>query len=337
MGSTDIWLNLREVNEDIADLVSVIKKVFHSFDVVVGIPRAGMMIAAQIAEVYGKPLSSTDMLLEGKYWWRNQEFDFTANHAEYKPIEIKTALIVDDTAASGNHMKKAYKQLKEMHPQIDFKKIALYATPVSEENLDLYCKSISTVHLMETNFAIYGKCTSPYSIAMDMDGVLCEDCPIEVAKDEEKYAKFLKEAKPYLKFLFRINYIVTARLEKYRKETEEWLEKHEVNYGKLIMMDGDYRVGTDHAKWKAGVLKNLPEGTNYYESSTDQAKRIYELTGIQVLATDNMVMYGQRDPSYHYHPAFEGIKKRMKVEVPIKPIIKDPSTVPHRKTWLFPS
>jgi hypoxanthine phosphoribosyltransferase len=340
MGNTDIWLNLREVNEDIADLVSVVKKVFHSFDVVVGIPRAGMMIASQIAEVYGKPLSSTDMLLEGKYWWRNQEFDFTANHAEYKPVDIKTALIVDDTAASGDHMKKAYRQLKEIHPHIDFKKIALYATPVSEENLDLYCKSISTVHLMETNFAIYGKCTPPYSIAMDMDGVLCEDCPIEVAKDDVKYAKFLKEAKPYLKFLFKINYIVTARLERYRKETEEWLKKNEVNYGKLIMQPDNGnanagRLGTDHAKWKASILKTLPEGTNFYESSTEQAKRIHELTGIQVLATDNMVMYGQRNPSYHYHPAFEGIKKRMIVDVPIKPIATSTSNEVKNRTWLF--
>jgi hypoxanthine phosphoribosyltransferase len=333
----DIWLNLKEVNDDIADLTAVIKKVIPDFDVVIGIPRAGMMVASQIAEVYGKPLSSTDMFLEGKYWWRNHNFDKEANYTDYQSKEkIESALIVDDTAASGSHMKIALRELKKKHPDIKFYTIALYATPVSEGNLDLYCKSISTVHLMETNFAIYSRAASPHLIAMDMDGVLCEDCPIEVAQNEEKYAKFLLEAKPYLRFLFRIDYIITARLEKYREQTEKWLKDNKVSYKELIMQKDERRVGTDHALFKANVLKNLPEGTNYYESSTDQAKEIYRLTGRQVLAIDNMVMYGQKNPSYHYHPAFEGIKKRMVVDVPIEKV-KVSLENKGKRTWLFPS
>ena len=46
-------------------------------------------------------------------------------------------------------------------------------------------------------------------IGFDMDGVLCEDCSYENVIDEEKYTKFLREAKPYLIPHYKVDYIIT--------------------------------------------------------------------------------------------------------------------------------
>lgn len=334
------------MHEDMMDLTTVLRKAIPDFDIVIAIPRAGFMLGSLIAEVYGKPLTTLDKFLKGEYWWRqgsNKLYPEETNSRENVGADIvlpkffKKALIVEDTVSSGNHMKMFLKELREKCPDVDFKVVSLYTTDAGIKYCDLYCKKISFTHLLETNLSIYSRCAPPHLIAMDMDGVISEDCPIEIARSEgdEEYIEWLKNVKPYMNFHFRIDYIVTARLEKYRKLTERWLREHGVRYGTLIMQKADGRMSTDHAQFKVDELKKLPDGINFYESSTAQAKIIYHKTGIQTLSVEDMVMFGQKNPSYEYHPVFEGMHKRMKVEVPIVPVVEDKKKY-HQPSSVFP-
>ncbi len=130
-------------------------------------------------------------------------------------------------------------------------------------------------------------------LAVDMDGVICEDCLYQVDMDEERYIEWLRDARPYLIPNFEIDYIVSNRLEKYRPATEEWLARHGVYYNKLILWDipsKEDRNGkfTEH---KVDVLLKI-KPTEYWESSYDQAKKIWESTRIPTICIDEMIAFG---------------------------------------------
>jgi uncharacterized HAD superfamily protein len=79
--------------------------------------------------------------------------------------------------------------------------------------------------------------------------------------------------------------IVTARLEKWRKPTEEWLAKHKINYSNLIMgpwSNISERFNINIGKWKADMYKNLDK-TLFVESDLTQALEIYKYSGKDVL------------------------------------------------------
>lgn len=64
---------------------------------------------------------------------------------------------------------------------------------------------------------------------MDIDGVLCADPTPEENDDGEKYRHFLLNTPPLFIPKVTIGTLVTSRLEKYRPETEAWLQKNHVN------------------------------------------------------------------------------------------------------------
>ena len=66
---------------------------------------------------------------------------------------------------------------------------------------------------------------------VDIDGVLCLDPTDEENDDGECYARFLRDTPALLLPTAPVAWLVTSRLEKYRKQTAEWLARHEVRYG----------------------------------------------------------------------------------------------------------
>jgi len=92
----------------------------------------------------------------------------------------------------------------------------------------------------------------------------------------------------------RISYLVTSRLEKYRKETELWLKKNEIDYEKLIMLnlpskEERLKLGA-HAEHKANAYKK--SGLELFvESDPKQAFDIHQITKKPVFCVNNNKMY----------------------------------------------
>ena len=96
---------------------------------------------------------------------------------------------------------------------------------------------------------------------------------------------------------FKINTIVTSRLEKYRKETESWLKQYNVQYERLIMLDlptKEDRIRLHaHASYKAHVYKNLEDTSIFIESDSRQAQKIAIISGKTVIcASTDEIFYG---------------------------------------------
>jgi uncharacterized HAD superfamily protein len=65
---------------------------------------------------------------------------------------------------------------------------------------------------------------------LDIYDVLCKDLTKEENDDGEKYIDFILNAYPLFIPTGKIFILVTSLLEKYRKETEVWVNKRNIEY-----------------------------------------------------------------------------------------------------------
>jgi orotate phosphoribosyltransferase len=123
----------------------------------------------------------------------------------------------------------------------------------------------------------------------DLDGVLCRDPTPRENDDGPCYHEFLSTVDPRVVPSERIGTIVTARLEKYREETEAWLDEHDIEYDRLVMLDlpdmeTRRRLGV-HAEFKARVYEES-DATLFVESDHGQALEIARRTDRPVYSVE---------------------------------------------------
>ena len=271
------FISFREILDCTLEWIKYLPK---DIDVVVGIPRSGMFVASVIALSLGKPLTSPELFAEGKVWW-------TKKKESQHPIQLRKVLLVDDTIGEGTTFMNAQQIILEKNPNAEIIKASLFSNPTPSVQLDYYFTVLSKGYdrfewgLMHAHVGI---------TATDMDGILCEECPLDADRDEEKYKEWIATVKPYRIPAYEIDAIITSRLEKYRKHTEEWLRKHGVKYKRLIMWNlPDKKFRTNSAEYKSReLLKLKPEW--YWESNFGEAKQIWKKTKIPVLCFDKMIL-----------------------------------------------
>lgn len=248
-----------------------------NYDVIVGIPRSGLIVASIIATKLGKPFTTTELFTQNRFWLSKR----MNNKQEYKNI-----LLVDDTVGSGRTMEKNFQLLRSHSEDLDITRAAVIAgTP--KDPVDMYYKIVPYPRICEWNLLDSKK----GKLGSDMDGVICENCPPGVDSDEESYAAWIKTAKPYLIPTFEIDMIVSSRLEKYRSDTEKWLAKHGVRYKELFLWDlksKQERKGKFALHKIEVFLKEKPD--MIWESSFYESQQIWKDTKIPTLCIDERIL-----------------------------------------------
>lgn len=259
------------------------KKIPNNFDAIVGIPRNGLLIANVLASAMGKPLSTPDSFVQNQVWYSKDGV---------LPKKYHRILLVEDAIDLGRALEKAEEQLHAYDKDIEIKKASLFVSSRAKEKVDYYYASLkgnSTIfewNLLTATGPVFGK------LAVDMDGVLCLDCPSEVDADDDSYGKWIENVEPFLIPAFHVDAIVTSRLEKYRPQTEKWLKANGVKYGQLIMLNlpdktqRTYSKIVEHKVNSVGLIK--PNW--FWESSLLEAKAINKHAKIPVLCTQKMKM-----------------------------------------------
>lgn len=258
----------------LADLSNLVRnniyKIPHDIDLVVGIPRSGMLPANMIALFLNKRLTDIDSFVEGRIFISGERSKFI------KDAVIKKVLVVDDSVNSGSAMLKAKDKLKDISNQIDL----LYAAPIvtswGKHNVDFFFEIIDDDRVFEWN--IFHHSILEWS-CVDIDGVLNIDPVID--DDGPIYKRFLQEALPLFTPTANIGALVSCRLEKYREDTEKWLEQNGINYNHLEMLP--FRSRTERVKWgKYGEYKGFYYRDHDYslflESDPYQARTIAEIS-----------------------------------------------------------
>ncbi len=280
----------------VADLSRVINSHLHEIsrdiDIIVGIPRSGMLPASIIALKLNLPVTDLYSFI------RNDELK-TGNTRKYKnsniirPHDSRKILLVDDSISSGKSMKEAIDQLSHFTSNGGaVVSLAIYAERANRSRVDKHFEIISQPRMFEWNIMHHPRLDEA---CVDIDGVLCVDPDEEENDDGQKYLNFIRNARPLVIPSTKIKHIVTSRLEKYREPTQEWLDRNGVQYQNLHMLDlptaEERRRLKMHHKFKAAIYSSDREASLFIESETEQAKEIMLATNKVVFCTADSTLY----------------------------------------------
>ena len=288
-------------------------------DLLVGIPRSGMLAANLLALHLNLPVTTLNGFIENRSIdWGMHRLPKCSHTVSAK--SSRKALIVDDTILSGRQMGVARSRIESAGLSNRVLFGVIYSTKEQAANVDLTFEVCATPRVFEWNL-MHSKWLS--YCCVDIDGVLCVD-PSRLENDDgERYANFIANAQPFLRPTTPIGMLVTSRLEKYRPLTEKWLADHNIQYGELKMMHyatmQERKADGKYAEYKSDVYA-ASDKRLFIESSSRLASRIAAIAGKPVLAVDIQEMF---DPSGL--PYLREQSKQLAKEV-----AKEVSGLPHR-------
>lgn len=270
------------------DLAHCIRAHLHKIpadvDLVVGLPRSGMIPAYTIALFLNKKCCSLDEFLSGT----------NISHGDRPLVDAtpRKVLVVDDSCYSGRAMDLARERLKALSGGYEFIYVVVYGRTDSLEKIDCCLEIVDGKRVWQWNYLNHSVARTA---CFDLDGVLCVDPTPEENDDGPKYLNFIKHAAPLYIPSYKIRAIVTSRLEKYRSVTEAWLQEHGVQYEELVMLNlptaEERRRQNCHARFKADAYKARSGTTLFVESEERQAKEIAFLSGKEVLCIETDELY----------------------------------------------
>ena len=276
--------SFENLNRTIAENLHKVPK---DIDLIIGIPRSGLMAATILALHLHLPLTDVNGFLNGTVLSSGERLNSTnANDRRYKH-----ALLIDDSIHTGRSMDKTIEKIESKVSGAKITKAAVFMNPKSVSKADLYFELCPVPRIFEWNMMnhIYLK-----DACVDIDGVLCPDPTPEENDDGENYLHFVENTPPLLRCKKRIGYLVTNRLEKYRAPTEKWLLKQGIEYDHLIMQNlPDKKTRQElnnYGRFKAKAYIKYDNTKIFFESSYKQAREIAELSGKMVYCVDKRVM-----------------------------------------------
>lgn len=269
-------LNVRSV----ADLSRAVAENLHridryQFDVVVGIPRSGMIPASIIATSLQLPLADIHGYALG----------IASGPSGARTGAGRRVLLVDDSCNKGRAMARAVAIVRGKAERIT--RLCVYG-PYQVDPKDVIDIAFEDCHGPRVFGWNMWKHIRLSRWGFDFDGVFCRD-PLKVENDDgPAYARFLCDAEPVFLPRRPIGHVVTCRLEKYRAATEDWLRRHGVQFQGLHMMPfatkAERMAAGNRGGWKAGIIRKL--GVEMFiESCPKQAGIIAREAGVSVWCT----------------------------------------------------
>ncbi|MGE3268397.1 MAG: phosphoribosyltransferase family protein [Chloroflexota bacterium] len=275
------YRSLADLNRDVLRLLTQIPR---DIDLVVGVPRSGLLAANLFALYLNLPLADVDGFLAGRTLASGRRGGTARDPAA--PPTYRSILVVDDSISSGQQLRVVKERIAAAQPAAQVAYVAVYATSVGASQVDFAGEIVEKPRCFEWNVLHHDQLDT---FCVDIDGVLCLDPTSDENDDGERYEAFLREAIPYFLPTRKVGWLVTCRLERYRQHTERWLQRHGVQYGQLLMMqypDAQARKQAGaYAEYKAEAYQRTGAAL-FIESSERQAVRIAALTGKPVLCLE---------------------------------------------------
>ena len=267
----------------VADMAALIALNLHRidrrrFDVVVGVPRSGMLPAAIIATSLGLPLADVVGYGRGIIHGRSGRPESGG----------RRVLLVDDSCNKGRAMARAVSLLPRGTKATRLAIFGPYQVDPASV-CDLWFEIVHGPRVFAWNWTKHIRLPR---WGFDFDGVLCRDNSKAENDDGPRYRRFIAEAEPLFLPQRPIGHIITGRAEKYRAETEAWLTRHGVEFEALHMTPfhskaermSAMKFAGGRGGWKGRIAADL--GVELFiESCPKQSGIIAREAGIPVFCT----------------------------------------------------
>jgi len=278
-------MNYKTVQDLNADTHRLAKNLPQDIDLVVGIPRSGLLAANLLCLHLDVPMTDIDGLCEGRMHDTGSRFEHPDSLNEFESV-----LVIDDSVLTGGQMTKTRDRLAKHDFTFEITFAGVYITPRGHQYVDYWSEVVHPPRVFEWNILHHTKLTD---FCVDIDGILCRDPTPEENDDGANYREFLTTVEPNIVPEHRIGWLVTSRLEKYRPETEQWLADHGIKYDKLVMMDvpdmETRRKQGNYGEYKTNVYKST-DADLFIESDPRQAAEICRKANRPVYCYDSNEM-----------------------------------------------
>jgi orotate phosphoribosyltransferase len=286
-------MKYRSVADLDEDVVAWLPQLPADLELIVGIPRSGLLAASLLALHLNLPMTDVAGLIEGRVLQPGPRYPDDVTGLLVEPRKV---LVVDDSVLLGRQLESVKTQIRSAHLDHTVQYAALYPAPGAEHHVDFYFEVVATPRCFEWNLMHHPWVLS--KTCMDIDGVLCRDPSPEENDDGTEYRRFLTSTDRRYLPTVPVRWLVTARLEKYRALTEEWLRANQVEYGELIMMDypdmAARRAANAYASFKAEAYARTG-ALLFVESSSRLAAEVARLSGKSVFCLETRRMI---DPDF---------------------------------------
>jgi orotate phosphoribosyltransferase len=246
-------------------------------DLIVGVPRSGLVPAALVALHRNLPFTDIERLLESKLIESGKRGFHLSSRDIFR--EGSRILIIDDSVLTGTQIQKVKQRIADSQLPYRVEYGAVYIAEDAEHMVDYWYEIVMQPRVFEWNLMHHNFLEQA---CVDIDGVLCRDPSDGENDDGEKYRQFISTVPPRVIPSQEVGWLVTCRLEKYRLLTEKWLRLHGIRYRQMIMMDypdkATRQSADSYGLFKARVYKNTG-AILFIESSSWQAIEISRLTG----------------------------------------------------------
>jgi len=281
-------MNFRTIEDMNGCICNNMRKIPRDIDLVVGIPRSGILPASLLGLYLNLPIADLHSFVDGKIY---QTGSTRKNENWIKSLaEVKHVLIVDDSVSTGNAVNDAKSLVMKLNLDCKVTYCAIYVVPTAIFAVDIYFEVCNHPRIFEWNYL--HSWILEYA-CVDIDGVLCEDPNLKELISKDKYKEFLANAKPKFIPTHKIAYLVTGRSEDYRELTEKWLDNFNIKYENLVMLPKEKASSVmgnaEYGEYKASVYKK----TNcflFIESNHEQAVIICEKAGKQVFCVESRLL-----------------------------------------------
>ena len=279
------YRSLQNINRDVLKWIDSLPS---GLDLIVGIPRSGLLVASLLSFQTNIPMTDVEGLLERRVIEPGQRLQESRTEGLFD--SYLKVLVVDDSVGQGRQMRKVKEVVEAADVPHEIFYGAVYVTCDCQDMVDFFFEVLPPPRVFEWNIL---NSSQLKRCCVDIDGVLCRDPSEKENDDGPRYELFLENVKPRIVPKKKIGWLVTSRLEKYRALTEKWLDKRSIKYEHLRMLDlpdKESRVKSQsHATHKAAVYEAV-SASLFIESSSKQARQIADLTGKPVYCTETSEM-----------------------------------------------
>ena len=276
-------MNYRSLADLNAAIVSNLHRLPPDIDLVIGVPRSGLLAANMLSLLSDIPLTDLDSFLDGRRY--TSRTDSRAGiHDLSQPRRI---LVLDDSISSGKAMREARDRISGSGRQAEFVFAAVYGIEAAHEDADLVFERVTLPRIFQWNFMHH---ILLEQACVEIDGVLCVD-PTELGNGEgETRRGASSDAVPLYTSSRKMGWLVTSRPESDREPTEAWLKRQRIDYGELIMREGPDTEEDARAGFKAEIYRRA-RSTLFIESRERQADIIARLSGKPVLCVQTQQVH----------------------------------------------
>jgi hypothetical protein len=258
-------------------------------DLVVGVPRSGLLAATAVSLLLNRPLSDLNSFLEGRVYGGFSRRP--GAHLDQGSSNLNSVLIIDDSIKVGWTMKEVKACIRESSKKYRLTYAAVFGLHESHPEVDLVLETCSEPRMFEWNVLNH-----PHL------GITCVD--LDVLCIGGNGGQYITESNSRNLSMpiaarhtprYKINSIVTTRPEKHRTQMVEWLEAHSIQYNHLYMLDlpspVEGRNPQIYAEFKAEIFSSKKDCELFIEYDTAQARVIRRRSGKNVLAYQEMTYF----------------------------------------------